>query len=62
MHRHPNYYPIRNHLIEFLVNRSQNFRRELAAASYDPKHPPVARPAAEGHDEDIRPAKRKASM
>ena len=62
MHRHPNYYPIRNHLIEFLVNRSQNFRQELAAASYDPKHPPVARPAAEQRDEDVvAPPKRKVS-
>ena len=48
MHTHPNYYPMRNHLIEFLVNRSKSFREELASASYDPKNPPVARPAAEG--------------
>jgi nitrate/nitrite transport system ATP-binding protein len=62
MHRHPNYYPIRNHLIEFLVNRSQSFRQELAAASYDPKHPPVARPAAEERDDDVvAPPKRKVS-
>ena len=62
MHRHPNYYPIRNHLIEFLVNRSQSFRQELAAASYDPKHPPVARPASEERDGDVvAPPKRKVS-
>ena len=48
MHTHPNYYPMRNHLIEFLVNRSKSFREELASASYDPKNPPVVRPAAEG--------------
>ncbi len=27
MHRHPNYYPMRNHLIEFLVNRSESFQQ-----------------------------------
>jgi len=46
MHNHPNYYPMRNHLIEFLVNRSKSFREELSSADYDPKNPPVARPEA----------------
>lgn len=44
MHTHPNYYPMRNHLIEFLVNRSKRFGQELAASSYDPRNPPIARP------------------
>lgn len=47
MHTHANYYPLRNHLIEFLVNRSKSFRTELTAETYDPKSPPVVRPAAE---------------
>lgn len=46
MHRHPNYYPMRNHLIEFLVNRSEKFQEELASADYDPKNPPTVRPSA----------------
>ncbi|GAB4521245.1 MAG: ABC transporter ATP-binding protein [Roseibium sp.] len=46
MHTHENYYPMRNHLIEFLVNRSKQFREEIASSSYDPKSPPVARPDA----------------
>ncbi|WP_095590205.1 ABC transporter ATP-binding protein [Actibacterium ureilyticum] len=46
MHTHPNYYPMRNHLIEFLVNRSKSFKQELAARSYDPKSPPTVRPGA----------------
>lgn len=46
MHTHANYYPLRNHLIEFLVNRSKQFREEVAASTYDPKSPPVVRPAA----------------
>ena len=44
MHRHPHYYPIRNHLLEFLVNRSAKFEEELSASSYDPHHPPVVSP------------------
>ncbi len=44
MHRHPHYYPIRNHLIEFLVNRSTQFEAELSSKDYDPRHPPVTRP------------------
>lgn len=44
MHRHPHYYPIRNHLIEFLVNRSTQFEAELSSKDYDPRHPPVCRP------------------
>ena len=47
MHTHPNYYPMRNHLIEFLVNRSKSFREEISRAEYDPKNPPVVRPSAE---------------
>ena len=46
MHTDPNYYPMRNHLIEFLVNRSKSFAAEVSAATYDPRHPPVVEPAA----------------
>jgi nitrate/nitrite transport system ATP-binding protein len=59
MHTHANYYPLRNHLIEFLVNRSKQFRDELAASTYDPKSPPVVRPAA---DNEVKPVlEKKAS-
>tara|TARA_B100000427_G_scaffold294030_1_gene272357 strand:- start:570 stop:1493 length:924 start_codon:yes stop_codon:yes gene_type:complete len=53
MHTHANYYPVRNHLIEFLVNRSVSFKEELASPNYDPRNPPVVRPAAamDGADE-----------
>lgn len=47
MHTHDNYYPIRNHLIEFLVNRSAHFKEELASPNYDPRNPPVVRPTSE---------------
>lgn len=46
MHKHPNYSPMRNHLLEFLVNRSKNFDLELADSAYDPKNPPSVRPTA----------------
>ncbi len=48
MHHHDNYYPMRNHLLEFLVNRSKQFKEELASADYDPMHPPIAAPMADG--------------
>jgi nitrate/nitrite transport system ATP-binding protein len=43
LHKHANYYALRNHLIDFLVTRS----RELAGGTqaFDPRHPPVVRPA-----------------
>lgn len=52
MHTHPNYYPMRNHLIEFLVNRSKTFAEEISAATFDPRHPPVTRPVAQAADGD----------
>ena len=39
LHRHPRFYAIRNHLVEFLVNRSKAFDEEIAATGYDPRRP-----------------------
>jgi nitrate/nitrite transport system ATP-binding protein len=61
MHRHRDYYAIRNHLIEFLVNRSQTFREELAATTYDPKQPPVVRPTADNENAGTYKTERRAS-
>ncbi len=44
LHRHPHYYRIRNHLIEFLVDRSRAFGAETAGSGYDPRNPPLTRP------------------
>ena len=47
LHKHPNYYPLRNHMIEFLVTRS----RELAGAGgahLDVRNPVIVRPALGG--------------
>jgi len=45
VHRHPAYYPLRNHLIDFLVTRSGTFRDEVPQ-DYDRKKPPVVVPGA----------------
>jgi nitrate/nitrite transport system ATP-binding protein len=45
LHKHPHYYPIRNHLIEFLVDRSKAFRSD--AADYDPRNPALVSPGLE---------------
>jgi len=44
IHKHPHYYRIRNHIIEFLVDRSKAFDQEIAARGYDAKHPPLVSP------------------
>ena len=45
IHRHPDYYPLRNHLIDFLVTRSVTFKNDIPVG-YDRKKPPVVRPGA----------------
>jgi nitrate/nitrite transport system ATP-binding protein len=44
LHRHPQYYGIRNHLVEFLVNRSKWFDREVAEHGYDPRRLKLVKP------------------
>lgn len=49
-HKHPLYYALRNHLIDFLVTRSKNFAAEIAEKAaagkeHDPRRPPVILPA-----------------
>jgi nitrate/nitrite transport system ATP-binding protein len=41
-HKHPLYYAVRNHIIDFLVERSRTFTKENPA--FDPRHVPVIRP------------------
>ena len=48
LHRHPHYYRIRNHLLDFLVTRSKSFDHEIAGGGYDPRHPPQVRPGEVG--------------
>ena len=44
LHKHPNYYPLRNHLIDFLVTRSRELAGE-GGAHLDPRHPVIVRPS-----------------
>jgi nitrate/nitrite transport system ATP-binding protein len=44
VHRHPLYYAVRNHIIDFLVTRSKNFAVEIEGRGYDRRHIPVVKP------------------
>jgi nitrate/nitrite transport system ATP-binding protein len=44
LHKHPHYYRIRNHLLDFLVERSKSFDREIALGGFDPRRPKHVRP------------------
>jgi len=52
IHKHPSYYAIRNHLIDFLVTRSKTFKSEVPA-DYDRRKPPVVRP--QGQPQPVPP-------
>jgi nitrate/nitrite transport system ATP-binding protein len=41
LHRHPSYYPLRNHIVDFLVSRSRSFATE--SPDHDPRQVPVVR-------------------
>jgi nitrate/nitrite transport system ATP-binding protein len=43
-HKHPLYYALRNHIIDFLVERSKTFVAQTPG--FDPRHVPVIRPGA----------------
>jgi nitrate/nitrite transport system ATP-binding protein len=43
-HKHPLYYGVRNHIIDFLVTRSKNFAAEVKGGTFDKRHVPVVRP------------------
>jgi nitrate/nitrite transport system ATP-binding protein len=45
IHKHPHYYAIRNHIVDFLVERSKSFAGALPAG-YDPRRPPEVRPGS----------------
>ena len=44
IHHDPQFYRIRNHLVDFLVNRSKGYAGSDAALLHDARHPPVVRP------------------
>ncbi|MBK9350007.1 MAG: ABC transporter ATP-binding protein [Sulfuritalea sp.] len=47
IHHDPQYYRIRNHLVDFLVNRSKTYAGADAETFHDPKSPPLVRPGLE---------------
>jgi len=49
VHKHALYYPLRNHIIDFLVTRSKSYAQEMRgrhSSHHDPRHVPVVRPGA----------------
>jgi nitrate/nitrite transport system ATP-binding protein len=46
VHRHPLFYGVRNHIIDFLVTRSKTFADEPGNSARDPRRVPVVRPGA----------------
>ncbi|MBI3453790.1 MAG: ABC transporter ATP-binding protein [Rhodospirillales bacterium] len=55
IHRHPHYYRIRNHIVDFLIERSRRFAEETAGGGYDPRRPPETRPGIGGPGGDGAP-------
>jgi nitrate/nitrite transport system ATP-binding protein len=53
-HRHPLYYGVRNHIIDFLVTRSKAFAAEAGAAGFDRRRVPVVRPGVPEAVSDAR--------
>jgi nitrate/nitrite transport system ATP-binding protein len=41
LHRHPHYYAVRNHIVDFLVSRSKTLAADMPA--HDPRQVPVVR-------------------
>jgi nitrate/nitrite transport system ATP-binding protein len=46
VHKHPLYYGVRNHVIDFLVSRSKAFAGEIKSGGYDRRRVPLVRPGA----------------
>jgi len=44
VHREPLYYPVRNHLIEFLISRSRALKDDARFLARDPRRPQIVRP------------------
>jgi nitrate/nitrite transport system ATP-binding protein len=53
IHHDPQYYRIRNHLVDFLVNRSKTYAGAEAEMFHDPKNPPLVRPGLEGEPAEV---------
>jgi nitrate/nitrite transport system ATP-binding protein len=58
IHRHPLYYAVRNHIIDFLVSRSRTFLVEVGK-QLDPRHVPVVRPRLRDHAQAVASASQR---
>src|SRR5215467_10787063 len=56
LHKLPNYYPLRNHLIEFLVARSRELALTAGPRPQERRNPPIVRPTASFHPHVSTPA------
>ena len=61
IHHDPHYYPIRNHLVDFLVHRSKLYQSGALREAYDPKHPPMVTPGLEAEPRAKRPRRPRKS-
>jgi nitrate/nitrite transport system ATP-binding protein len=61
-YRHPLYYVVRNHILDFLVTRSKSFVDELPKSGFDRRHVPVVRPDGRDAAGDATVAPRLAAM
>ena len=57
IHKHPHYYRLRNHLVDFLVTRSKEFRDNVPVG-YDALHPPQVRPGLEPDADAVQEGER----
>jgi nitrate/nitrite transport system ATP-binding protein len=55
IHHDPQYYRIRNHLVDFLVNRSGHYAGESPRTAVDSNQPPVVRPGLEASADPAPP-------
>jgi nitrate/nitrite transport system ATP-binding protein len=56
----PQYYRIRNHLLDFLVARARTFNSNLPA-DYDPRHPPTTAPGLSASAHETAPTQPEAA-
>jgi nitrate/nitrite transport system ATP-binding protein len=47
VHKHPLYYGVRNHIIDFLVSRSKSFAADMKDMGYDRRRVPAVRPGVQ---------------
>jgi len=59
IHRHPLYYAVRNHIIDFLVTRSKSFANEMR--DHDPRAVPLVRPGVIETSPSSSPASHSSS-